>query len=118
MSPPVMAGAAVLTYSTERTGRQPDDAIAGPASQDWGAPGWAPAGVTPYLYPSLGRFRVLLNRRRRSPLWGRPGLGRVSKLVPMFWLSWWLMEFAILDVAATVLLLAGLLAVMIRKAVL
>jgi hypothetical protein len=36
----------------------------------------------------------------------------------MFWLSWWLMEFAVLDVAATVLLLAGLLAVMIRKAVL
>jgi hypothetical protein len=35
----------------------------------------------------------------------------------MLGMGWWLMEFIVLDVAATVALLAGYLAVVIRKAV-
>jgi hypothetical protein len=36
----------------------------------------------------------------------------------MFWMWWWLMEFIVLDIAATFVLLFAYLAVVIREAVL
>ena len=60
---------------------------------------------------------LLLNRGPGSPARGRSGPAGVARLARMLGMWWWLMEFIMLDVAATLALLAGYLAVVIRKAV-
>jgi hypothetical protein len=60
---------------------------------------------------------LLLNRGTGSPAWGRSGNAGVARLSGMLGLWWWFMEFIVLDVAATLALLAGYLAIVIRKAV-
>lgn len=60
---------------------------------------------------------LLLNRGPGSPARGRSRTAGVARLWRMLGMWWWLMEFIVLDVAATVALLAGYLAVVIRKAV-
>jgi len=85
-----------------------------------------PLGASPPLFipaarttalPKLRGARSLLNRARGCLARGRFLQAVVPTLLAMYWTWWWLVEFVFLDIVATVAVLSGYLALVIRKAV-
>jgi hypothetical protein len=83
---------------------------------DASPPFFVPAACRTAL-PKLRGARSLLNRPLACLARGRFLEVIVPRLLGMYWMWWWLVEFVVLDIVATVALLSGYLAVMIRKAV-
>ena len=61
--------------------------------------------------------RAPLNRARGCLARGRFLQAVVATLLGMYWTWWWFVEFVFLDIVATVAVLSGYLALVIRKAV-
>ncbi len=69
------------------------------------------------LLPKSRGTRSSLNRPLTCLARGQLFGGVVSRLLCMYWMWWWLVEFIFLDIVATVALVSGYLAVVISKAV-
>jgi hypothetical protein len=67
--------------------------------------------------PKSRGARSSLNRARGCLGRGRFLQAVVPRLRVMYWTWWWLVEFVFLDIVATVAVLSGYLALVIRKAV-